>query len=194
MNPIFAVRTPYTPRSNEMVTVSQGFKVTRYGKEFMEEMRAKAAAEAAEAAEKAANTAPVPRKKLTTDDIAELASKYDPEHMSQEEYNAFLEDMVERGVLREDEIKRLGYHGVIVSSGVTLYCVDNSKLPGGVPLQISDRLGNANGNMLDWMMRQSIMEPVRAETEAGLATAKETNEAQKMLYDILEAIQTERGR
>ena len=82
MNPIFAVRTPYTPRSNEMVTVSQGFKVTRYGKEFMEEMRAKAAAEAAEAAEKAANTAPVPRKKLTTDDIAELASKYDPEHMS----------------------------------------------------------------------------------------------------------------
>ena len=59
---------------------------------------------------------------------------------------------------------------------------------------LSYSIDDANGNMLDWMMRQSIMEPVRAETEAGLATAKETNEAQKMLYDILEAIQTERGR
>lgn len=98
------------------------------------------------------------------------------------------------GVLREDEIKRLGYHGTIVSSGVTLYITDCSKLPGGIPLQISGRLGNANGNMLNWMMRQSIMEPVRAETEAGLATAKETNEAQKRLYDILEAIQNQRSR
>ena len=74
-----------------------GLTKTWYGKEFLAEMRAKAAAEAAEAAAKAANTAPVPRKKLTTDDIAELASKYDPKHMSQEEYDAFLEDMVERG-------------------------------------------------------------------------------------------------
>lgn len=184
----------YTPRSGYTSATPGGLTKTWYGKEFLAEMRAKAAAEAAEAAAKAANTAPVPRKKLTTDDIAELASKYDPKHMSREEYDAFLEDMVERGVLREEEIKRLGYHGVIVSSGVTLYITDCSKLPGGIPLQISGRLGNANGNMLDWMMRQSIMEPVRAETEAGLATAKETNEAQKRLYDILEAIQSERSR
>ena len=98
------------------------------------------------------------------------------------------------GVLREDEIKRLGYHGVIVSSGVTLYITDFSKLPGWDPRLLSYSIGDANGNMLDWMMRQSIMEPVRAETEAGLATAKETNDAHKALYNVLEAIQTERGR
>lgn len=163
----------------------------RWGEEFLSEMRAKAAAEAAA---KAANTVPVPRKELTTDDIAELASKYDPKHMSQEEYDAFLEDMVERGVLREDEIRRLGYNGTIVSSGVTLYCTDFSKLPGLDPRLLSYSIGDANGNMLNWMLIRSIMEPVNATTEAGLDTAKETNDAHKRLYSVLEAIQTKRGR
>ena len=83
----------YTPGSGYTSAMPGGFTKTWYGKEFLAEMRAKAT----EAAAKAANTVPVPRKKLTTDDIAELASKYDPKHMSREEYDAFLEDMVERG-------------------------------------------------------------------------------------------------
>lgn len=191
MSPISDIITTYTPRSSYTATMPGGLNKTWYGEEFLAEMRAKAAAEAAA---KAANTVPDPRKELTTDDIAELASKYDPKHMSQEEYDTFLEDMVERGVLREDEIRRLGYNGTIVSSGVTLYCTDFSKLPGWDPRLLSYSIDDANGDMLNWMLIRSIMEPVNATTEAGLDTAKETNDAHKRLYSVLEAIQTERGR
>ncbi len=193
MNPISDSITTYTPRSGHTATVPGCFTKTWYGEEFLAEMRAKAAVEATA---KAANTVPAPRKELTTDDIAELASKYDPKHMSQEEYDAFLEDMVERGVLREDEIRRLGYNGTIVSSGVTLYCTDFSKLPGWDPRMrlLSYSIDDANGDMLDWMLIRSIMEPVNATTEAGLDTVKETNDAHKTLYSVLDAIQIERGR
>lgn len=52
-----------------------------------------------------------PRKALTKDDIAALAAQYNPGKMSQEEYDAFLEDLVERGVLSKQELVRLGYKG-----------------------------------------------------------------------------------
>lgn len=79
---------------------------------------------------------------------------------------------------------------------MTLYCTDFSKLPGWDPRLrlLSYSIDDANGDMLDWMLIRSIMEPVNATTEAGLDTAKETNDAHKTLYSVLDAIQIERGR
>lgn len=37
------------------------------------------------------------RKKLTDRELAELASKYDPRNMTQDQYDAFLNELVEKG-------------------------------------------------------------------------------------------------
>ncbi len=54
------------------------------------------------------------RKEPTEADIAELVGKYDPEKMTQEEYDAFLEDLVDAGILSEYELGVLGYDGLVV--------------------------------------------------------------------------------
>lgn len=51
------------------------------------------------------------RTKLSNQDIAELAGKYDPHHMSQNQYDAFLDTLVEKGVLSREDTRRLGYNG-----------------------------------------------------------------------------------
>lgn len=58
------------------------------------------------------------RKILNKDELnelaAELAEKYDPTHMTGAEFDAFMDDLVKEGVLSEDELGVLGYHGFTV--------------------------------------------------------------------------------
>lgn len=75
--------------------------------------------------------------------VKELAEKYGGGRMSQEQYDDFLDELVNRGVLTRDEIKYMGYEGWIICSaddGVTCYESDQY----GAPLK------DANGNSLDW--------------------------------------------
>lgn len=71
--------------------------------------RAQAAREAREASE-----AGFSRRELTGEELGELAEKYDPGNMTQEEYDALLEDLVEKGVLKKSEMTSLGYRGMVV--------------------------------------------------------------------------------
>lgn len=202
MNPISNAIVTYTPGSGYTATIPGYSNQIRWGEEFLAEARAKAAANA----EKVQGTVSAPRKELTKADIAELASKYDPKNMSQEEYDAFLEDMVEREFLSRDEIGRLGYEGAIVCGtidpnetgdflgGGIVYRADINKLPGRNPLALSYSLSDANGDILNWVMVQSIMEPFSAASEAQLNFAKGTSDAYKALYNVLEAIQAKRSR
>lgn len=68
--------------------------------------------EASKAPEKAKDEPP--RKTATAADIAELAAKYRPTGMSQREYDSFLEDLVDKGILHKNDIDVLGYRGCIV--------------------------------------------------------------------------------
>ena len=56
-------------------------------------------------------------KSLTKDELnklaARLARKYDPCNMTQEEYDSFLDDLVEEGILSRNQLGQLGYHGMI---------------------------------------------------------------------------------
>lgn len=53
------------------------------------------------------------RPRLSDDEIGRLAAKYDLRHMTQASYDQFLEEMVEKGVLTQDEIKWFGYGGTV---------------------------------------------------------------------------------
>lgn len=50
---------------------------------------------------------------LSDDEIGQLANKYDFRHMNQQSYDEFLEELVEKGVLTQDEIKWFGYGGTV---------------------------------------------------------------------------------
>lgn len=71
--------------------------------------RAQAAREARERSE-----AGFSRRELTGEELGELAEKYDPNSMTQEEYDALLEELVEKGVLKKSELTSLGYRGMVV--------------------------------------------------------------------------------
>ncbi len=57
------------------------------------------------------------RKILNKDELnelaAELAEKYDPTNMTGAEFDAFMEDLVKEGILSENELGVLGYHGSV---------------------------------------------------------------------------------
>ena len=58
------------------------------------------------------------RRELTKQELNELAArlaeKYDPSNMTQEEYDSFLDDLVEEGILSRNQLGQLGYHGWVV--------------------------------------------------------------------------------
>ena len=82
-----------------------------WGKEFEEKLRSTIAQTAAEQTE-AAKNAP-PRAKLSDEDIKALADKYNPGSMSRDEYDSFLEELVDKGVLTYQEIQYMGYKGMV---------------------------------------------------------------------------------
>lgn len=57
------------------------------------------------------------RAELTDEDIKELASKYAPTNMSQKEYDSFLDDLIEKGVLEKEDLKYIEYRGDLVPNG-----------------------------------------------------------------------------
>ena len=77
-----------------------------WGKEFEEKLRSTIAQP------EAVKNAP-PRAKLTDNDVKELASKYNPSSMTRDEYDSFLEDLVDKGVLTHQEIQYMGYKGMV---------------------------------------------------------------------------------
>lgn len=54
---------------------------------------------------------PDPDQVLTQDDWKALASRYHPIHMSQAEYDSFLDDLCEMGLISTDDLTALGHSG-----------------------------------------------------------------------------------
>ena len=107
------------------------------------------------------NTAPedFQRTTLTREEISELAAKYG-KNMSREKYDAFLEELVDKGVLTNDEILYLGYKGCIITpAGTDGLCYRCDEY--GNPLE------DAYGNSLEWTKTMSLYVPKSLQT-AGL--------------------------
>ena len=91
------------------------------------------------------------RAALTGENISDLAAKYG-KNMSDEKYDSFLEELVDRGVLTDDEIWYLGYKGCIITpAGITSACYRCDEY--GNPLE------DAYGNSLEWTKTMSQYVP-----------------------------------
>ena len=51
---------------------------------------------------------------LSDDDYKQLALKFNPRNMTLEDYHSFLDTLQSKGVLSDDEKKRVGYNGTVV--------------------------------------------------------------------------------
>ena len=152
--------------------------------------RAQAAREARERSE-----AGFSRRELTGEELGELAEKYDPNSMTQEEYDALLEELVEKGVLKKSELTSLGYRGMGM---VLLGQVDSGSFhdieswrnslkwavrSNTIPADVSS-LDDFDGNALAMAKLFSRWEPA-VESNAFLAQRYDASTA---LLDIMKAI------
>ena len=114
----FSIRTTYKPGEGYFGYLPGSDKpAMRWGHEFRAMMaeRARAAQEQRKAEEAAAE--PFTRAELTQEDIKELAAKYAPDNMTQEEYDAFLGDLIEKGVMEKEDLKYIDYRGELIPNG-----------------------------------------------------------------------------
>jgi len=100
------------------------------------------------------------RTKLSDQEVAELADKYDPHNMTQGQYDAFLDDLIEKGALSRFDAMRLGYHGFRVldidpevfatggncGSGYVTGAVDHGD-------RLKQTLEDTDGDLIIWLER-----------------------------------------
>ena len=87
---------------------------------------------------------PIARAELTDEELAELAEKFNPSDMTQEEYDEFLETLVDKKVLTRQEIERAGYHGLVAGRALSDLCFD----------QLTDCTGMSMAQI--WSMKSNL--------------------------------------
>ena len=138
---------------------------------------------------------------LTSAQIGELAKKYDPQNMTQKEYDRFLDDLCELGVIEEADKQALGHSAY--QSGATsiteeelhqIKCsvmdVSDISTPNEAA-SISDRFDEANGkNALLWTLYQSSWQVIDQST--GMWTQTDESLLFSKIHSILEKIDSKR--
>lgn len=135
---------------------------------------------------------PAIRKKLTDRELSELAGKYDPRNMTQNQYDAFLDELVEKGVLTRGDTTWLGHHGLVrldVDMDELAEQLETGKLSAGGPVTVAS-VGNGNelfrsleeadGDLIRFL--QSMM--AQRDQWDGPST-RERQEALDALYDVV---------
>ena len=145
------------------------------------------------------------RRKLTHKELADLAdkfsAKYDPTNMTQEDYDSFLDDLVEEGILSEHELGPLGYHGIVVLGSfddvATFggFCTRNTSSPDWDTYfsryGYAYSLQETNGNALAYAKLMSLIQ--RPSGSVDYIKYKETQRsAYTAIANILEAMQNHR--
>ena len=134
---------------------------------------------------------PVDRAKLSDRKLAELASKYDPRNMTQGQYDAFLDELVEKGALSRFDAMRLGYHGWRVLD-IDLDTFAAGGMAGGTAYVTSlddndDKLihsvEEANGDLIRWL--ESMLARQDHGTSSATSGSRLQKEALGALYDIV---------
>lgn len=181
---------------------------------MLEEARAAQAKRQAEEASKE----PFVRAELTKEDIKELASKYDSTNMTQEEYDSFLDDLIEKGVLEIEDLRYIDYggdlvvpgalsgHSICIGVGMIDFFSDNPfDLNGAIFSSTwTGARGSApdiswrptNSNVLSWAKNMSLWKPSGSSgTTAGRAMFDAANRRYDIvttLSDTLEAMRRQR--
>lgn len=149
------------------------------------------------------------RRPLTKADIKELAANYDPVNMTQEEYDSFLDDLIEKGVLEKEDLNYIDYRGDLIPNG-QLVCVGKWDLledgplqnyAGGGSLTWTGGSGSAPSisyrpsgpNVLAWAKEMSLWKPnAVGSTDSWLDTAGRRNNLLNVLADTLDAMRRQR--
>lgn len=131
--------------------------------------------------EEARKNAP-PRAKLSDEDAQELAEQYNPTAMTRDQYDAFLDDLIEAGALSRLDAARLGYHGLRV---LDMEPDENGKVHNGWAYVVDDgskpieTLEDAGSDLFRWL------EAMLDQQEQGIGASRRQKEALNVLYDIV---------
>lgn len=134
----------------------------------------------------------VTRTKLSDQEIAELSNKYDVRNMSQDQYNAFLDELVEKGALTRADTTWLGRSGlqrVDVDLDVLL---TKGMAPGPITIsstedfeaKMKESLEDADGNLIVWL--ESMLARQKQGANGGTRDSSgQKTEALNALYGII---------
>ena len=148
------------------------------------------------------------RKELTKDELTELASdlssRYDPTNMTQEEYDSFLFELVDHGILSDNELGPMGLHGLVLAGSFApggMSCADG--FFGGVCKMDTETLHNdpyyqqyglayslfdTKGNVLAYAKLMAYQIPVNGDAGWMLFAEKRQHSFEAMA-DVLDAMQ-----
>ncbi|MBM6975883.1 hypothetical protein [Intestinimonas butyriciproducens] len=99
----------------------------------------------AKMAEEEARNPQIGRETLSRQELEDMAAKYDPSHMSQETYNAFIRDLLDQGVLGKSETYDIGLDRVVIRPGQ-----ESLIEVGSGPEERVRTLAEAGGDALRW--------------------------------------------
>lgn len=184
-----------------------------FGKEFVEAMiERERATQEKRAAQSTYNnpTDSLNRRELSRSELAELAAeladKYDPSNMTQEEYDSLLDDLLKEGILSKEELGLLGYHGMVVCGTMSelageggtggMYSLDTAAVHNDPSLRRYERiygctlgLSDTDGNAYAYARLMALMTPTSGITAAWLTRAEKSQSSYQVLADVLEAMQ-----
>lgn len=150
------------------------------------------------------------RRELTKDEIKELATrlaeKYDPSNMTQEEYDSFLDDLVEEGILSRNQLGQLGYHGFVVLGSLKDATISEM---GGVYMHSENimthhnnpyyqrygyamSLSDTNGDALAYASLMSLLHPGSGSSTYFQNYAEKRQSNFEAMAEVLEAMQRQR--
>lgn len=127
------------------------------------------------------------RTKLSDQEIAELDDKYNLRNMSQNQYDVFLDDLIEKGALSRFDAMQLGHHGwrildinpgAFASGNIgcgTAYATSAADGDGG-PMQ---SLEDADGDLIRWLDSMLVWQ------DQDKAGSSQKAEVLKVLQDIV---------
>lgn len=129
------------------------------------------------------------RTKLSDQEIAKLAGKYNLRNMTQSQYDAFLDDLIETGALSRFDAMRLGHHGWRIldidpdgfaAGGIgcgSAYAAGNGNKP-------IESLEDADGDLVRWLERMLVRQ------DQGLNKgSRQKKELLNILSDIVRQMQ-----
>ena len=177
---------------NTAVLISKDGSMKTVGRdEFLQEAERAWNEGAAKRAEDKLYAGSETRAVLTDTEIAVLRNKYDVRNMSDEQYDAFLDDLEDMGVISQWEKELLGYNGNVVvayedENGETVYSDPGfwaAVLPEGSS-RPAFRREEADGDLLKWVSdRLSFWKPVGATEEQRKAQQQDLE-----LFEVLSGV------
>lgn len=137
---------------------------------------------------------------------ARLARKYDPCNMTQEEYDSFLDDLVDESILSRNQLGQLGYHGFVVLGSLKDATIGEM---GGVYTRSEDimthhnnpyyqrygyamSLSDTKGNALAYASLMSILYPGKGTSAYFQNYGEKRQSSFEAMAKVLEAMQRQR--